>query len=435
MGIDHVLRLRREPLAFYDDLHSRHGDVVRLRLGPYRLWLLFHPVHVEAVLARQAQEFVRFERLMRILRQWNGENVLTADGAAWRERRRHVLPVFATRNLAAHGDAIAARAEAFSNALGADTDTPRFDVDAAMGRFMLDVALTTMFGAAPEEAVLDEVGAAVRILSEVAYSEATSPIPLPDNAPTANKRRKRWAVATFDRFVRDLVLRRIAAGGEGRDDRVVDLLGTLVAGREDRPEVIRDDVAGLLIAGHETSAAALSWAFAALALRPDLVERLRAEVLATCGTGRVALDHMKSMILLDGIVREVLRLYPPAYTMFLRRAVRDVDIAGLALRRGDVVQAVPWVTQRDPRWFADPETFDPGRWEKADPVPFSYFPFGAGPRVCIGQSFGLMELSIAHATLVRDWTPRLEGAGPVAEARFSLRPRGGLPQRWERAAR
>jgi cytochrome P450 len=187
MGIGHLLRLRGDPLGFYNDMHARHGDVVRVRLEPYRLWLLFHPVHVEAILARQAQEFVRFERLMRILRQWNGENVLTADGAAWQERRRHVLPVFATRNLAAHGDAIAARAEAFSNALGADTDTPRFDVDAAMGRFMLDVALTTMFGTAPEAAVLDDIGAAVRILSEVAYSEATSPIHLPDMAPTASK--------------------------------------------------------------------------------------------------------------------------------------------------------------------------------------------------------------------------------------------------------
>lgn len=430
LGTNYLLRLRRDPLRFYDDMHARHGDAVRLRLGPYRLWLLFHPDHVEAVMARQAQDFVRFERLMRILRQWNGENILTADGPAWRERRRHVLPVFATRNLASYAAAIASRATAFSDALGKEGNERVLDVDAAMGHFMLDVALTTMFGKVPDPAVLDEIGKAVRTLSEVAYREATSPIVLPDGAPTKAKQRKRWAVEIFDRFVRNLVTERLTAGA----NTGVDLLGTLVAGREDQPEAIRNDVAGLLIAGHETSAAALTWAFAALAPRPELVEALRTEVVAVCGTGPVAADHLRAMSLLGGTVREVLRLYPPAYTMFLRRAVRDVTIAGLPLRRGDVVQTVPWVTQRDVRWFATPKDFDPRRWDGFEPAPFAYFPFGAGPRVCIGQNFGLMEMSIALAMLVRTWTPHPAGPVPVPEARFSLRPTGGLPQRWIRVA-
>jgi len=429
LGTDHLLRLRRDPLGFYDDMKARHGDAVRLRLGPYRLWLLFHPDHVEAVMARQAQEFIRFERLMRILRQWNGENVLTADGPAWRERRRHVLPVFATRNLSAYADAIARRATAFSEAIAAGEPEPVFDVDVAMGHFMLDVALTTMFGAVPDHAVLDEIGIAVRTLSEIAYREATTPIVLPDGLPTPAKRRKRWAMDTFGRFVRDLVVARLADGASAG----IDLLGTLVAGREDQPDAIRDDVAGLLIAGHETSAAALTWTFASLAPRPDLVKALRREIVAVCRTEPVAANHLPAMPLLSGTVREVLRLYPPAYTMFLRRAVRDVTIAGLPVRRGDVVQVVPWITQRDARWFPNPESFDPRRWLDSDHQPFTYFPFGAGPRVCIGQTFGLMEVSIAIATLVRTWTPHPESADPVPEARFSLRPRGGLRQRWTSA--
>ncbi|MBM7069763.1 cytochrome P450 [Actibacterium sp. 188UL27-1] len=128
-----MLRLRRDPLGFYENMHARYGDAERLRLGPYRLWLLFHPDHVEAVMARQAADFIRFERLMRILRQWNGENVLTADGPAWHERRRHVLPVFATRHLPDYAAIISARAETFDAALAARGDMVTFDVDAEMG--------------------------------------------------------------------------------------------------------------------------------------------------------------------------------------------------------------------------------------------------------------------------------------------------------------
>jgi cytochrome P450 len=141
-----------------------------------------------------------------------------------RERRRHVLPVFATRNLSAYADAIARRATAFSEAIAAGEPEPVFDVDVAMGHFMLDVALTTMFGAVPDHAVLDEIGIAVRTLSEIAYREATTQIVLPDGLPTPAKRRKRWAMDTFGRFVRDLVVARLADGASAG----IDLLGTLL---------------------------------------------------------------------------------------------------------------------------------------------------------------------------------------------------------------
>ncbi len=430
-GADHLLGLRRDPLGFYEDMQACHGDAVRLRLGPYRLWLLFHPEHVEAVMARQTDAFIRFERLMRILRQWNGENVLTADGPAWHARRRHVLPVFATRHLPDYAAIIAARAAAFDNALRERGETVAFDVDAEMGEFMLDIALSTMFGVTPPRETVDAVGVAVRILSEIAYAEATSPLILPDVWPSPAKRRKRWAMETFDAFVRDLVARRLKDGApEGRRD----LLATLVEGREDRPDAIRDDVVGLLIAGHETSGAALTWACALLAERPQLVAPLRAEIATACGDRTVGVEHLRAMPRLAGFVREVLRLYPPAYTMFLRRAVRDVELGDLTIRARDVVQIVPWVTQRDARWFPDPLTADPDRWH-TEPRPFAWFPFGAGPRVCIGQAFGMLELTVALATLIRGWTPHATGPTPAPVARFSLRPKGGLPQVWERITR
>ena len=142
---------------------------------------------------------------------------------------------------------------------------------------------------------------------------------------------------------------------------------------------------------------------------------------------------LERLPILRAVVAEALRLYPPAYGLFPRRALEDVVVGDVTIRKDDLVQLTPFVTQRDPRWFERPEDFRPARFLSAPPWPrYAYFPFGAGPRVCIGQAFGLLEASLVLATLLQRLLPEAAAAEAVPEAKFSLRPRGGLPQRWRR---
>ncbi|HTR87723.1 MAG TPA: cytochrome P450 [Reyranella sp.] len=430
-GTGHLLSIRRNQLAFYFEMQARYGDAVPLRLGPYRSWLLFAPDLVEQVLTRRWQSFVRFEKLMRVISQWTGDNMLVSEGQEWHERRRKLLPAFKLARLPGYGEKAVGNAVAFCDALDrkADADgSVAFDTDAAMARLTLDIALATLFDA-PSPGNGEEIERTIQILSETAFRESTSPLTLPDWLPLPAKRRKRHAMEVMDRLVTGLVRDRLADAGADRGD----LLSILVAEHQRREQAIRDDAMSLLIAGHETSGALLSWTFYCLAASPEWYGQLTQEI-ETVLKGRLpTAGALTAMPMLRAVIEEVLRLYPPAYALFLRRAVEDVDLGSFTIAKGDLVQITPFVMHRDARWFAHPSRFDPSRFltERAWPR-YAYLPFGSGPRVCIGQSFGLMEACLIVATILQRWRPSAARGPVVPEARFSLRPRGGLPMTWEK---
>lgn len=422
LGLDHLLAIRRDQLAFYTRMQRDHGDMVRLRLGPFRSWLVFHPDQVEEVLARKPEAFIRFRRLTDVLRQWNGESLLIAEGAAWQARRRKVLPAFQTRRLPGHGATILDETEALIGRLRAGADAGgrvTLDLDATMARLTLNVAVRTLFGAeAPGNG--NEIGAALDVLSETAFAESTAPLVLPDWLPLPGKRAKARAIATLRALVAGLVARRMAQAPASDD-----LLSMLIDQHGDDVAAIRDDSMSLLIAGHETSGAALTWLFACLAGHPAWTQSLRDELARVLQGRPPQPQDLRDLPLLRATVDEALRLYPPAYSLFLRQAVQPVTIGGQRLARGDLVQILPFQTQRDPRFFARPETFDPARF-LAPPTwpPFAVIPFGAGPRVCIGQNFALMEITLIAARLLQALRPEPLDRMPDPRPRFSLRPAG-----------
>ncbi len=432
LGLDHLLRIRRDQLAFYDQMKARHGDAVRLRLGPYRSWLLFAPDLVEQVLALQWQSFIRFEKLTRVIGQWTGESMLTAEGEAWRERRRKVLPAFKTTRMAGYGEKAVQNAERFCDGLDRSLrvgEAATFDTDAAMARLTLDIAAATLFDAEPPPDG-EEIERAIQVLSATAFRESTSLFTLPDWLPFPAKRRKRWAMSVIDGVVTGLVRRRLADGDSDRGD----LLSILVAqhGREER--AIRDDAMSLLIAGHETTGALLGWTFFSLVESPAWLDKLLHEIHEVLGGRRPAAEDLRAMPILRAVVEEVLRLYPPAYSLFLRRAVVDVDLGSFIIAKGDLVQITPFVLHRDARWFTSANRFDPARFLGAPTWPrYAYLPFGAGPRVCIGQNVGLMEACLIVATILQRWHPVSVAGQVIADPKFSLRPRDGLPMTWQRA--
>lgn len=431
-GLGFLLRIKRDQLAFYDRMKDRYGDAVRLRLGPYRSWLLFHPDHVEQVLTKQWQSFIRFEKLTQVVSQWTGENMLLAEGEVWRERRRKVLPAFQSKRLPAYCAKAADHAVLLCDRLARQADGDgrvRIDTDAVMARLTLDIAAATFFASAPPTNG-DEVEAAIQILSDTAFRESTSPMVLPDWLPFTAKRRKRHAMAVMDRLVGGMVDRRLA-DGEGDHG---DLLSMLVEQHRGDREAIRNDALSLLIAGHETSGALLSWIFHCLADSPEWLGKLTAELRDMLGGRRPEVVDLPSLPILRAVVEEVLRLYPPAYSLFLRRAIEDVAMDGFTIRKGDLVQITPYTLHRDRRWFPDPARFDPTRFLTDPEWPrYAYLPFGNGPRVCIGQNFGMMEACLVTATLLQRWIPVCEHGAVVPDPKFSLRPKGRLPMSWQMA--
>ena len=430
LGVDHLVKIRRDQLQFYADMQAAHGDVVRLRLGPYRSHLLFHPDHIEALLTREWSSFIRFKKLMDVVRQWNGDSLLLAEGDEWRARRRKVMPAFQTKRLPDYGAMAVDEALALCRKLeqGAVDRRLTIDTDMIMARLTLDIATRTLFGADPRPHGA-EIERAIQVLSSTAFRESTSPITLPDWMPIPAKARKKWAMKVLDDLVRGLVKERMARGAKGDQN---DLLAILIAQHEGASEDVRNDVMSLLIAGHETSGALLSWLFASLAHAPDWLAQVRKELGSVLGGRAPTAADLMHLPVLRAVIDETLRMFPPAYTLFLRQAHQDVDLLGIKIRKGDLVQVVPYITQRDPRFFDNPNSFDPSRFLGKTSWPqYAYLPFGAGPRVCIGQNFGLMETCLVAATLLQRMVPGEATNIPEPQAEFSLRPRGGLFQTWE----
>lgn len=429
LGLDSLIRIRHDQLGFYQHLRARHGDHVTLRLGPYKSHLFFHPDHIEALLARKSSSFIRFRKLTKVVRQWNGNSLLVEEGESWRTRRRKVMPAFQTRRLPAYGRAAVVEADRLRLMLGetARAGTVTFDTDAVMAKLTLDVATRTLFGAAPRENGF-EIEEAIQVLSDTAFSESTAPVILPDALPLRRKRRKLWAMKVMDDLVSGLVREGIARGKGAASS---DLLGSLIEHHDANFTDIRDDVMSLLIAGHETSGALLSWLFACLATHPDWLEKIQRELGAKLNGTLPTPEGIVDLPILRAAINETLRLYPPAYTLFLREAAEPLRLLDVPLAKGDLVQIVPYTTQRDPRFFDRPDVFDPARFMAEPTWPqFAYLPFGAGPRVCIGQNFGLMESCLVAATLLQRLAPVGMQAMPRPEPKFSLRPKGGLRMRW-----
>jgi cytochrome P450 len=258
---------------------------------------------------------------------------------------------------------------------------------------------------------------------------------LPAWAPTPTRNAFRRAVAELDRMIYAVIAR--CRAQDGAADH---LLARLITARGENGEAltdqqIRDEAVTMLLAGHETTALTLSYAAYSLAAHPQVSARLRDEVDRVLGTRPPAIGDLAELPYLDAVLRESLRLYPPAFVVG-RETTRAIEVAGYVIPRGSEVLTIPWSVHRNPRLYPDPERFDPERWLAPDPARarFAYFPFGGGPRVCIGNHFAMMEAALALAILVQRWELH---AVPDFQLRFApavtLRPaEGGIPIRLRR---
>jgi cytochrome P450 len=416
---------QRDQLAFYASCAHDYGDVVPTRFGPVRVLLIYHPDAIEEVLVTRSRDFVKSPGV-RLLRPLLGEGLLRSEGSVWLRQRRLVQPAFHRQRLADYGETMTAYTE---RRLLDWKDSQVVDVHAEMMALTLEIVAKTLFDADVSNQT-GSVGHAANVLAEHFGARLRSFRLLPHWVPTPANLRSAQAIRRLDQVIYGMIATR-RSSGEDRGDLLSILLHAQDAddgtGMTDRQ--VRDEAMTLFMAGHETTAVALSWTWYLLGQHPQVEARVAEEVRAVLGGRAPAMADLPNLTYTARVVTESMRLYSPVYVMG-RQAARPTEVAGYPVARNVVVVMPTWIVHRDARWFDEPEAFRPERWadERARPLPrFAYFPFGGGPRQCIGNAFAMMEAVLVLATIAqRCRLTLLPGQRVTPTPYVTLRPEPGI---------
>ena len=418
--------LATDRLNLFSDM-ARHGDVSQIVIARQPIVVLTHPDDIRRVLVDRARSFVKgrgLERTKKLL----GNGLLTSEGEHHLRQRRLVQPAFHRERLAAYADAVPRWCARIERGWA---DGAARDMHADMMRLTLGVAGECFFGVDVERDA--ETVAEVMELSLRMFDYSILPLgELLELAPLRWVRRLQRARERMDARIAELIAERRADGGERSD-----LLSTLVAAADDQgamtDQQLRDEIVTLMMAGHETTANALTWTWYLLATHPAVEYRLHQELERVLGGRAPTAADLAHLPYTRAVLSESMRLYPPAWTVE-RRAVEDVPIGRHLIRSGTIVLTTQFLVHRDRRWWSEPDEFRPERWlvpgDSAARPRMAYFPFGAGTRICVGEHFAWMEGMVALATLAQRWRMRYESQrAPLLEPLVTLRPKGGLSLR------
>lgn len=424
-------RFQRDALGLLRRWHRDYGDIAYLGLAGQRFYWLFHPELAREVLITQARRFRRTGRQVDVLREWDGDGLVTSDGEPWLRQRRLVQPAFHARRFPAYAQATTAAASRLADRWLKGPPAV-IEMNSAMTDLTLEVMAETFFGASLTDRA-GELGEAVAVLSEYATREIGKPFSLPNWVPLPRIRRKLRAI----RFLNDTIdglIRERRASGEDRGD----LLSMLLHATDDEgdgkglsDEQARHEAMTLFLAGHDTTAGTLPWVWYLLAKHPDAEARLAGEVEQVLRGRAPTAEDLPRLAYAHMVVKETLRLYPQAYVLFARVAAEDVELGGYRIPRGSQLYPVPYVIHRDARWYPEPERFEPERFAPGRVEALAncaWVPFGAGPRACIGAALATLEMVLIVAALAQRVKLSLApGQGdPEPLPLFSLRPKGGL---------
>jgi cytochrome P450 len=423
-------QVHKDPLTFYSRVRREYGDYVRLRAVPGVYYsLLTHPEAVEHVLQKNHKNYRKpafFTRTMMLL---VGRGLFTSEGDLWLRQRRLMQPAFNRQHLGQLVPLMADAAEGFVREREAAGAGQVVDLLDEMMRLSFRVATTTLFGA-DVRGEADPLLGAYRTAFEYLNYRMASPLRAPVWFPTPRNRAFARAKKVLDRVVLELIEARRRSG-----DRPDDLLALLLAARDEETGAgmddrqLKDEVLTLLTAGHETVGAALAWSWYLLGEHPRVQDDLADEARARLGGRAPTADDLPHLPLARAVFEEALRLYPPAHGQ-PREAIGADEINGFPIPAGGIVALSQYVTQRHPDFWEAPDEFRPGRFlppQAATRPKFAYFPFGGGPRVCIGNSFALMEGPLVLASVLQKFRVELVPGHPVVpDATFTLRPKDGV---------
>ncbi len=428
----HLLAVRRDLLAFLLRMRREHGPLVQVSIAGRRTILVADPPLIEQILVTHADQFGK-SRILRLTRTLLGNGLLTSEAADHRRHRRMIQPAFYPRHL---GNYAATMSRCTADFATRWHDGQSLDIAQEMMRLTLTIVGQALFGTDLHDTDIDRIGAALSVtrgffrLALLPGAAFLSRLPLPPNF------RYRAAKADLDSIVYRLIADARAAAAANPSADTGALLSLLLRARDDSgdgtgmsDQQVHDEALTLLLAGHETTASALAWTWALLAQHPAAQAKLYAELDRVLAGRPATFTDLDQLTYTRSVLAESMRLFPPAYTV-ARTALTDFRLGPHLIPAGSQVLLPQYVVHRDPRFFPDPERFDPDRWTPTfhDSLPrFAYFPFGGGPRTCIGEGFAWTESIIVLATLAQHWSPQLHPNQTLTpEAMITLRPRDGV---------
>lgn len=416
-------QFNRDTLRFLDDSRA-YGDFVKFFFGPFPVYIANHPDVVHEVLVAKADHFYKSRMTKQVMKSTVGDGLFTNDGASWKRQRKLAQPAFHTKRIAAYADAMTHYA---SQLIAGWRDDALLDIEREMTALTMQIVGKTLFDAEITEE--DATGAAVRTVLRSIDKRFNQLLPTPEWLPLRENRQMKAAQKHLDGVIQAFIDERRKTG----EDRG-DLLSMLLLAQDENQgsmsdKQLRDEVMTIFGAGHETTSGALTWAWYLLSQHPQIAAHLHEEIDRVLGDRLPTYADLTRLPWTDMIIKEAMRLYPPAWGV-TRETIAPVSIHNYPLRRGVTVVINIIGIHHDARFYDDPGAFIPQRFsaENEKNIPkYAYLPFGAGPRVCIGSSFAMMEARLLLATIAQKFTLSLAPSQVVVPERvFTLRPKFGM---------
>jgi cytochrome P450 len=429
-------QIARSPIDFLTSLANDYGDVARFRFLWHVGFLVNHPDYIRRILVENHRNYNKNSIGNQMLRPLLGNGLLLSEGDFWLRQRRLMQPAFHKQRIQSFGELMASATEEMMERWRAHDPNQALDISEEMMRLTLSIVGRALFSL-DLSGEADTVGKAFSYSNEFISARFRQYLPPPLSWPTPANRRFHKARLKLVQVVQDIIdERRKTAAGDGKESVQDDLLGMLLEARDAdtgegmTDQHIKDEVMTLLLAGHETTANTLTWTFYLLSQNPEAEQKLRAELEESIGGAIPGFSDLADLPYNRMVIQESMRLYPPAW--ILSRKVEADDVLGdYHIPAGSVVDISPLLMQRHPKYWKDPLCFDPERFlpEQVEKRPqYAYFPFGGGPRLCIGRDFALAEAQIILAAVASRFKLRLAPGWQVElDPLITLRARGGMP--------
>lgn len=428
----YALPLTVDQLNVYRAAHQRHHDIVKLRVnGDFMMWMVTHPELVEEVLVTKQKSFQKDAFLKQHTGDLFGNGLLSSDGAFWLRQRRMMQPAFHRQRIQQYSDIVVAQTHEHLAKLARGQV---IDMSQLMMELTLDIVSQALFGTINilhQQQIGTALDVAMRQFASEGWADlATHMLKI----RLVNKPWQRYldAVAVLDAVIDQIIATRVHDPGTHTD-----LLAMLLEARDDdgnamSAKQLRDECKTMFLAGHETTALTLSWAMWLVARHPRVWQSLRHEIQQVLGHRAPSYTDMPQLVYVEQVVRETMRLYPPAF-IISRQSVEDVTIGEYLIPAQTDLQMSQYAMHRDARYYERPDDFLPERWTdefKAQLPKYAYFPFGGGPRICIGQQFAMMEATLILTMLVQyaDWDV-LPLQRVVPQPAITMRPKYGIKMR------